>query len=547
VPTSAAAAAVRDLGEEVWAWRAAQRPRSSDDIPRMDRPPGWVPDWSRDAVAAMRRRRDELAARWQTLDVGSQPVAVQVDHRLIGSVLARVRWELELLCSWQRDPSFYVDQTLGVVFDALLQPPPFDATRADDVVRLLASVPATLEEARTNLDPVAAFTRVALTNLAAVEAQLPAAMTALSPLLPASARDPLAAATARARAALVSYREWLVALLPELGGRPAVGRDAFVWFLRHVALQPATPEEMIAAGRREWHRAVALEQVLQARHRAVPAPPLLPTVAAQVAAQRDAETAVRAFSEEHDLLSQPDDLRRYRFAPLPDHLAPLAWLGVLDDLTSVARPHDDAVRYVPEPSEDIGFFDLANARDPRTGIVHEGVHAQQLALGYTHPDPLRRCYYDSGANEGIAFYNEELLLQAGLFDDAPHSQLTIARFLRLRALRVEVDVRLATGDLDVAAAAALLAETVPLDEATAAEEAAFFAATPGQALTYQIGKLQILRLVSDASRLRGGAFSLRRLHDELWRNGNVPLSLLRWELLGLRDEVDALDPDAAQR
>ncbi|HEY8340495.1 MAG TPA: DUF885 family protein [Egibacteraceae bacterium] len=160
---------------------------------------------------------------------------------------------------------------------------------------------------------------------------------------------------------------------------------------------------------------------------------------------------------------------------------------------------------------------------------------------------MRRCYYDSGANEGIAFYNEELLLQAGLFDDAPHSQLTIARFLRLRALRVEVDVRLATGDLDVAAAAALLAETVPLDEATAAEEAAFFAATPGQALTYQIGKLQILRLVSDASRLRGGAFSLRRLHDELWRNGNVPLSLLRWELLGLRDEVDALDPDAAQR
>lgn len=108
-------------------------------------------------------------------------------------------------------------------------------------------------------------------------------------------------------------------------------------------------------------------------------------------------------------------------------------------------------------------------------------------------------------------------------------------------------MRLATGDLDVAAAAALLAETVPLDEATAAEEAAFFAATPGQALTYQIGKLQILRLVSDASRLRGGAFSLRRLHDELWRNGNVPLSLLRWELLGLRDEVDALDPDAAQR
>lgn len=536
-----ATAAVRDLGEEVWAWRGAQRPRSPDDIPRMDRPPGWVPDWSPEAVAAARRRRDELVARWQDLDVGSQPVAVQVDRRLIGSVLARVRWELDILRSWQRDPSFYVDQTLGVVFDALLQPPPFDPTRADEVLRLLTSIPATLEAARANLDPVAAFARVAVDALAAVERQLPAAMTALAPLLPASTREPLTVATERATAALVAYRDWLAALLPELAGEPAVGRDAFLWFLRHVALQPMTPEEMVAAGRQEWHRAVALEQVLRARHRDVPVPPLFASTAAQVAAQRDAEAAVRAFCEERDLLSQPEDLRRYRFAALPDHLAPLAWLGVLDDLTSVARPHDDAVRYVPEPSEDLGFFDLANARDPRTGIVHEGVHAQQLALGYTHPDPLRRCYYDSGPNEGIAFYHEELLLQAGLFDDAPHSQLTIARFLRLRALRVEVDVRLATGDLDIDAAAALLAETVPMDVATAAEEAAFFAATPGQALTYQIGKLQIVRLVSDAARVRGGAFRLRALHDELWRNGNVPLSLLRWELLGLRDEVDALD------
>lgn len=536
-----ATAAVRDLGEEVWAWRAAQRPRSPDDIPRMDRPPGWVPDWSPEAVAAARRRRDELVARWQDLDVGSQPVAVQVDRRLIGSVLARVRWELDILRSWQRDPSFYVDQTLGVVFDALLPPPPFDPTRADEVLRLLTSIPATLEAARANLDPVAAFARVAVDALAAVERQLPAAMTALAPLLPASTREPLAVATERATAALVAYRDWLAALLPELAGEAAVGRDAFLWFLRHVALQPMTPEEMVAAGRQEWHRAVALEQVLRARHRDVPVPPLFASTAAQVAAQRDAEAAVRAFCEERDLLSQPEDLRRYRFAALPDHLAPLAWLGVLDDLTSVARPHDDAVRYVPEPSEDLGFFDLANARDPRTGIVHEGVHAQQLALGYTHPDPLRRCYYDSGPNEGIAFYHEELLLQAGLFDDAPHSQLTIARFLRLRALRVEVDVRLATGDLDIDAAAALLAETVPMDVATAAEEAAFFAATPGQALTYQIGKLQIVRLVSDAARVRGDAFRLRALHDELWRNGNVPLSLLRWELLGLRDEVDALD------
>ena len=37
---------------------------------------------------------------------------------------------------------------------------------------------------------------------------------------------------------------------------------------------------------------------------------------------------------------------------------------------------------------------------------------------------------------------------------------------------------------------------------------------------------------------------LQRLHDQVWVNGNVPIALLRWELLGLTDELAALDVDA---
>jgi len=50
------------------------------------------------------------------------------------------------------------------------------------------------------------------------------------------------------------------------------------------------------------------------------------------------------------------------------------------------------------------------ASDPRAGILHEGVHYQQLALSWRHPRPVRRHYYDSGSAEGIAFYNEEMML-----------------------------------------------------------------------------------------------------------------------------------------
>lgn len=35
------------------------------------------------------------------------------------------------------------------------------------------------------------------------------------------------------------------------------------------------------------------------------------------------------------------------------------------------------------------------------------------------------------------------------------------------------------------------------------------------------------------------------IHDYRWLNGNVPIALCRWELLGLADELDAIGVVAA--
>ncbi len=112
--------------------------------------------------------------------------------------------------------------------------------------------------------------------------------------------------------------------------------------------------------------------------------------------------------------------------------------------------------------------------------------------------------------------------------------------MKLRALRVEVDVRLATGEMTMVRAAEYLTSTVPMERSSAMEEATFFASTPGQGISYQIGKLQIQRFLRDACLQQGEAFRLRAFHDYLVRNGNVPIALLRWEYLGLRDEIDTL-------
>ena len=118
--------------------------------------------------------------------------------------------------------------------------------------------------------------------------------------------------------------------------------------------------------------------------------------------------------------------------------------------------------------------------------------------------------------------------------------------MRLRALRVEVDVKLATGQFSIREAADYLHRTVPMDEETALSEAASFAAGPGLAITYQVGKRQILRMLADQKRQLGDRFDLRAFHDFVWKNGNIPLALVRWELLGQRDEIDAIDKSAAR-
>ena len=173
-------------------------------------------------------------------------------------------------------------------------------------------------------------------------------------------------------------------------------------------------------------------------------------------------------------------------------------------------------------------------------MLHKEVqcHYFQMELSWSNPDPIRRNYIDSGANEGIGFYVEEMMLQFGLFDDTPRSREIIYSFMRLRALRVEVDIRLAVGEVDIEEAVEYLEKKVPLDKETAIDEAGFFAYNPGQAITYQIGKLQIMKFLSDAKVMQGDKFDLRDFHDYLMVNGNVPIALLRWEYLGLRDEIE---------
>jgi uncharacterized protein (DUF885 family) len=54
-----------------------------------------------------------------------------------------------------------------------------------------------------------------------------------------------------------------------------------------------------------------------------------------------------------------------------------------------------------------------------------------------------------------------------------------------------------------------------------------YIAMPGQATAYLIGKLKIVELRNKARTELGDAFDIRQFHDEVLKDGPVPLSLLQ--------------------
>jgi uncharacterized protein (DUF885 family) len=530
---SVAAESLDKLANDFWIWRAKYAPFTGDDVNRMERT-GGTRDWSRASIDKQRKNLAEFEARWKKIDPAQWPIAKQVDYKLIGSALARVSWELDVNPRWKRDPNFYIAQTLTPIVEALTVPGAYNAARSREILTRIENIPSVLKQGAENLDkPSAPFATVSIQALENIRPRLRQMATALLKSTTLNEQE-LNSATDRAADALEHFREKLRAMLPSLPSETAIGRDAYIFFLKNVALIPYSPEELLAMGRQEWNRAVAFEAFEKNRNKNVPPLKIADNIDDWIKDAAAKEVQIRKFLEEQSILVVPNWVQHYTLRPMPEFLRALQGFGETDDFTSPSRLNENCIRYVTEPSGKLDYFWQATAEDPRPITVHEGIpgHYFQLCLSWKHEDSIRRHYYDSGANEGIGFYAEEMMLQAGLFNDSPHTRQIIYNFMRLRALRVEVDVKLALGEFTLDQAAKYLQQKVPMDEETARQEATAFSTGPGQAITYQIGKLQITKFLAEARMQQGEKFNLRAFHDFVWKNGNVPIALQEWEFLG---------------
>ena len=140
VAQNADTAAVDQLADDFWTWRVKCAPFTGDDVNRVERP-GGIRDWSRASIDQRRKHLAGLETRWKKIgsNEANWPIHQQVDYKLVGSALSRVRWELDVNPRWKRDPNFYIEQTLTALAEAHTVPAPYDEARSREILTQIAA------------------------------------------------------------------------------------------------------------------------------------------------------------------------------------------------------------------------------------------------------------------------------------------------------------------------------------------------------------------------------------------------------------------------
>ena len=161
--------------------------------------------------------------------------------------------------------------------------------------------------------------------------------------------------------------------------------------------------------------------------------------------------------------------------------------------------------------------------------LHEAVpgHHFQLSLQQEREElPRFQRFADYTAFvEGWALYAESLGAELGLYKESSQyfSRLNSELF---RAARLVVDVGLHRKNWPRGQAIKFLVDTTMTNESGAALEVDRYIAVPAQALGYKIGQLKIAAIRANAEAALGPKFDIRAFHDELLRDGALPLDVL---------------------
>lgn len=479
-----------------------------------------VSDYSPASVAKQKEQMKKFQARIEDMNVVAWERSQQVDYLAVRSRLDQFDFILHLGRPWNRDPGLYLDQMLRVTFFEL----PLEGEQLAEFQSRIRAIPIWVQQAQLHLDDVAAD----YADLAIYALSHPDGVGHGHPYRPvqpagvlgwyedleqrAAAQPELLADVQAARAAVQQFDAWLKEKRPSWTAQAGSGEAAFDWYLKSVKLMPWTSDELVVLGERELDRLWANYALERNRNRNLPE--LEPASSAEDYAARIADTdkRIRQFLKDEGIITVPDDI------------------GVLDtNAPWIVRPGGR------------NFWEEVQFRNPSPDHLHAVIpgHRFDAIIASRQQHPIRSRITSDARTEGWATYLEEAALNSGLFDDQPRTRELIQIFGIFRAARVPADVWLQTRQMTVQQVIDYWRERVPyLDENVARVDAEIYLRrSPGYGIGYTIGTLQMQRLLADRKRQLGEDFNLLEFHDQFMAAGRLPLSLIRWDMTGLDDEI----------
>jgi uncharacterized protein (DUF885 family) len=216
------------------------------------------------------------------------------------------------------------------------------------------------------------------------------------------------------------------------------------------------------------------------------------------------------------------------------------WFGILPQAEcEVEEVQSGAIAYYFPPAKDgsrPGVF-FMNTSDP-TGwgryqieatSYHEGIpgHHLQLAISteLTNVPEFRKRAFIAAYGEGWGLYSERLADEMGIYS-TPLDRIGMLEADSMRACRLVVDTGMHALGWSRQKAIDYMTENSPMRVSQIVPEIDRYAVTPGQALAYMIGRLEIQRIRREAEAALGDAFDIKAFHDTVLGSGLMPLPVL---------------------
>ena len=532
------------LAADYYNWRNQNYPVGSSDA-GLHTWDNKLTDYALSAVLMRRLHVKEVLAKVRAMPTANWSKDDRIDWLLFRSQLDGVDFFNRVIDFEGSDPQTYVNECSNGIFSLLKKEYDTPRNRALAATARLKQMPFVIEQGKGNLNkPVQLYAQLAIDSARSIDSLFNDSLMTLAKDLSPAERNDLVKARDAALVSIHGYADYLEKRLPGMVPFKPMGEENYNYLLKNIYLLPLDAKQVEMLGQAELARYRSLESWL-------PDPSLAdPNPARSKNIPKDQEAFLKAyesrlaemveFLKTNNLVTMPSYIGRFEIRQLPEAFKPTSPGGFMNP-PGVYDKDSSGFYFIPTyNAQSKNFYIRAAIEDPRPILGHEGIpgHFLQLSIANHLPDEIRRQHSDNIFIEGWALYGEEMLMRTGLYPNNSPGQAQVLRLSRYRAARIGVDVNLHTGKWTFDQAVNYFMEAGGLDRESATGEAAGAAANPTQKITYMVGKWQIMRLLGKYRDKQGANFRLGQFHDDLIKNGSLPLSVVEWILL---DDSSSLD------